>query len=182
MPIIYNCEWQTIEDFKKIPNISKLANTGIIINGVGYHTEYCNSKFETLARVDNLPWDMDRHDFPYQGSGIFGKTELFDNWKDAVIATIDTLTDYLQKQTPPEPIKEPEHLPQLPKSAPQSPHNTRAANYATPTPKAREIARKRPNSTVRKYRTVQRSTIRSALNTVTVNSPPIGRPHRTPYW
>lgn len=95
MPQIFNCEWQTVEHFKAIPNIAKLANAKIIINGVGYHTEYLDQAHNVLARVDNLGWDMKMHAFPYQGSGVFGKTELFENWEDAVIATIDALTDYL---------------------------------------------------------------------------------------
>lgn len=95
MPQIFNCEWQTVENFKAIPNIAKLAKAGIIVNGVGWHTEYLDQAHKTLARVDNLGWDMKMHTFPYQGSGVFGKTELFENWEDAVIATIDALTDYL---------------------------------------------------------------------------------------
>lgn len=98
MPQIFNCEWQTVEHFKAITNIARLAKAGIIINGVGYHTEYLDQSHNVLARVDNLPWDMERHDFPYQGSGVFGKTELFENWEDAVIATIDALTDYLHTE------------------------------------------------------------------------------------
>ena len=121
MPEILNCEWQTIEDFKKIPNIGKLTANGVFIRGVGYHTEYfrkLDGNAEFLARVDNLPWDNERHDFPYQGSGIFGKTELFDNWADAIIATIDALTQYLQKQEePPEVAPQPKEMP------PQMRHN-----------------------------------------------------------
>lgn len=109
MPQIFNCEWQTVEHFKAIPNIAKLAKAGIIINGVGYHTEYLDQSHNVLARVDNLPWDMERHDFPYQGSGVFGKTELFENWEDAVIATIDALTDYLHTEgiEPPQSLEAP---------------------------------------------------------------------------
>ena len=103
MPQILNCEWQTKESFKKIPNIAKLAKAGIIINGVGWHTEYLDQSHNVLARVDNLSWDMELHAFPYQGSGVFGKTELFENWEDAVIATIDALTDHLKAQLQTEP-------------------------------------------------------------------------------
>lgn len=85
-----------VEHFKAIPNIAKLAKAEIIINGVGWHTEYLDKSHKTLARVDNLGWDMKMHTFPYQGSGVFGKTELFEKWEDAVIAMIDALTDYLR--------------------------------------------------------------------------------------
>lgn len=114
MPQILNCEWQTVEDFKAIPNIANLAKAGIIINGVGWHTEYLDQTNNALARVDNLGWDMKLHDFPYQGSGVFGKTALYLNWEDAVIATIDALTDYLRtKGTEPQ--------------LPQSPENSQTA-------------------------------------------------------
>lgn len=103
MPQILNCEWQTVEHFKAIPNIAKLAKAGIIINGVAWHTEYLDQTHNVLARVDNLGWDMKMHTFPYQGSGVFGKTELFENWEDAVIATIDALTDHLKAQLQTEP-------------------------------------------------------------------------------
>lgn len=96
MPQIFNCEWQVKESFKKIPNIAKLAKAGIIINGVAWHTEYLDQAHNVLARVDNLRWDTKMHTFPYQGSGVFGKTELFENWEDAVIAMIDALTNYLR--------------------------------------------------------------------------------------
>lgn len=130
MPQILNCEWQTVEHFKAIPNIAKLAKAGIIINGVGWHTEYLDKSHKTLARVDNLGWDMKMHTFPYQGSGVFGKTELFENWEDAVIATIDALTDYLRtKGTQP----------------PQSPEAPQTVDCATDTPKPRETARKPQN-------------------------------------
>lgn len=105
MPQILNCEWQTKESFKKIPNITKLAKAGIIINGVGWHTEYLDLSHNVLARVDNLSWDMELHTFPYQGSGVFGKTALFECWEEAVIATIDALTEHLQAWTVNEPIK-----------------------------------------------------------------------------
>ena len=128
MPQIFNCEWQTVEHFKAIPNIAKLAKGGIIINGVGYHTEYLDQSHNVLARVDNLPWDMERHDFPYQGSGVFGKTELFENWEDAVIATIDALTDYLHTEGI---------------QPPQSPETPQAAKHPTPPPILGRRRRKR---------------------------------------
>lgn len=105
MPQILNCEWHTKESFKKIPNIAKLAKAGIIINGVGCHTEYLDQSHNVLARVDNLSWDMELHTFPYQGSGVFGKTALFECWEEAVIATIDALAEHLQAGTVNEPIK-----------------------------------------------------------------------------
>lgn len=97
MPQIFNCEWQTVEHFKAIPNIAKLAKAGIIINGVAWHTEYLDKAHKVLARVDNLGWHEDGKGFGgFQGSGVFGKTAIFKCWDNAVIATIDALTDYLQ--------------------------------------------------------------------------------------
>lgn len=152
MPQILNCELQTVEHFKAIPNIAKLAKAGIIINGVGYHTEYLDQSHNVLARVDNLPWDMERHDFPYQGSGVFGKTELFENWEDAVIATIDALTDYLHTEG-----TEP----------PQSPETPQEIERAANTPKPRETARKRQNRGIGSTRTTRRDTLRDTLRPVT---------------
>lgn len=130
MPQIFNCEWQTVEHFKAIPNIAKLAKAGIIINSVGYHTEYLDQTRKVLARVDNLGWDMKMHTFPYQGSGVFGKTELFENWEDAVIAMIDALTDYLRTKS-----IEP----------PQSSEIPQTVEYTADTPKLRETAQKPQN-------------------------------------
>lgn len=99
MPQIFNCEWQTVEHFKAIPNIAKLAKAGIIINGVAWHTEYLDKAHKVLARVDNLGWHDDGKGFGgFQGSGVFGKTAIFKSWDNAVIATIDALTDYLRKK------------------------------------------------------------------------------------
>lgn len=98
-PQIFNCEWQTVEHFKAIPNITKLAKAGIIINGVAWHTEYLDKAHKVLARVDNLGWHDDGKGFGgFQGSGVFGKTAIFKSWDNAVIATIDALTDYLRKK------------------------------------------------------------------------------------
>lgn len=92
---------------KQYPISPKLAKAGIIINGASWHTEYLDQAHNVLARVDNLGWDMKMYTFPYQGSGVFGKTELFENWEDAVIATIDALTDYLHTENT-EPPQSPE--------------------------------------------------------------------------
>lgn len=121
MPQIFNCEWQTVEHFKAIPNIAKLAKAGIIINGVVWHTEYLDKAHKVLARVDNLGWHDDGKGFGgFQGSGVFGKTAIFKSWDNAVIATIDALTDYLRKKgTQP----------------PQSPEAPRAAQSLTSTDK-----------------------------------------------
>lgn len=98
-PQILNCEWRTVEHFKAIPNIAKLAKAGIIINGVAWHTEYLDKAHKVLARVDNLGWHDDGKGFGgFQGSGVFGKTAIFKSWDNAVIATIDALTDYLRKK------------------------------------------------------------------------------------
>ena len=81
MPQIFNCEWQTVEHFKAIPNIAKLAKAGIIINGVVWHTEYLDKAHKVLARVDNLGWHDDGKGFGgFQGSGVFGKTAIFKSW------------------------------------------------------------------------------------------------------
>lgn len=126
MPQIFNCEWQTVEHFKAIPNIAKLAKAGIIINGVVWHTEYLDKAHKVLARVDNLGWHDDGKGFGgFQGSGVFGKTAIFKSWDNAVIATIDALTDYLRKKgTQP----------------PQSPEAPRAAQSLTSTDKRTQIA------------------------------------------
>lgn len=126
MPQIFNCEWQTVEHFKAIPNIAKLAKAGIIINGVAWHTEYLDKAHKVLARVDNLGWHDDGKGFGgFQGSGVFGKTAIFKSWDNAVIATIDALTDYLRKKgTQP----------------PQSPEAPRAAQSLTSTDKRTQIA------------------------------------------
>lgn len=126
MPQIFNCEWQTIEHFKAIPNIAKLAKAGIIINGVAWHTEYLDKAHKVLARVDNLGWHDDGKGFGgFQGSGVFGKTAIFKSWDNAVIATIDALTDYLRKKgTQP----------------PQSPEAPRTAQSLTSTDKRTQIA------------------------------------------
>ena len=125
-PQIFNCEWQTIEHFKAIPNIAKLAKAGIIINGVAWHTEYLDKAHKVLARVDNLGWHDDGKGFGgFQGSGVFGKTAIFKSWDNAVIATIDALTDYLRKKgTQP----------------PQSPEAPRTAQSLTSTDKRTQIA------------------------------------------
>ena len=131
MPQIFNCEWQTVEHFKAIPNIAKLAKAGIIINGVVWHTEYLDKAHKVLARVDNLGWHDDGKGFGgFQGSGVFGKTAIFKSWDNAVIATIDALTDYLRKKG-----TEP----------PQSPETPQTVDCVTDTPKPREMARKRQN-------------------------------------
>lgn len=109
-PQIFNCEWQTVEHFKAIPNIAKLAKAGIIINGVAWHTEYLDKAHKVLARVDNLGWHDDGKGFGgFQGSGVFGKTAIFKSWDNAVIATIDALTDYLRKRgtQPPQSLEAP---------------------------------------------------------------------------
>ena len=109
-PQIFNCEWQTVEHFKAIPNIAKLAKAGIIINGVAWHTEYLDKAHKVLARVDNLGWHDDGKGFGgFQGSGVFGKTAIFKSWDNAVIATIDALTDYLRKKgtQPPQSLEAP---------------------------------------------------------------------------
>ena len=126
MPQIFNCEWQTVEHFQAIPNIAKLAKAGIIINGVVWHTEYLDKAHKVLARVDNLGWHDDGKGFGgFQGSGVFGKTAIFKSWDNAVIATIDALTDYLRKKgTQP----------------PQSPETPRAAQSLTSTDKRTQIA------------------------------------------
>ena len=126
MPQIFNCEWQTVEHFQAIPNIAKLAKAGIIINGVVWHTEYLDKAHKVLARVDNLGWHDDGKGFGgFQGSGVFGKTAIFKSWDNAVIATIDALTDYLRKKgTQP----------------PQSPEAPRAAQSLTSTDKRTQIA------------------------------------------
>lgn len=104
MPQILNCERKTVEHFKAIPNIYKLAEAGIIINGVGWHTEYLDQSHNVLARVDNLGLHEDGKGFGgFQGSGVFGKTAIFESWEDAVIATIDALTDYLRAEPKNEP-------------------------------------------------------------------------------
>lgn len=108
MPQILNCEWQTVEHFKAIPNIAKLAKAGIIINGVAWHTEYLDQTHNVLARVDNLGWHDDGKGYGgFQGGGVFGKTAIFESWDDAVIATIDALTDYLRTENT-EPPQSPE--------------------------------------------------------------------------
>lgn len=131
MPQILNCELQTVEHFKAIPNIAKLAKAGIIINGVAWHTEYLDKAHNVLARVDNLGWHDDGKDFgDFQGSGVFGKTAIFKCWDNAVIATIDALTDYLQTTAI---------------QPPQSPETPQTVDCATDTPKPRETARKPQN-------------------------------------
>lgn len=128
-PQIFNCEWQTVEHFKAIPNIAKLAKAGIIINGVAWHTEYLDKAHKVLARVDNLGWHDDGKGFGgFQGSGVFGKTAIFKSWDNAVIATIDALTDYLRKKgTQP----------------PQSPEIPQTAKHPTPPPILGRRRRKR---------------------------------------
>lgn len=124
-------DWQTVEHFKAIPNISRLAKAGIIINGVAWHTEYLDQAHNMLARVDNLGLHEDGKGFGgFQGSGVFGKTAIFKSWEDAVIATIDALTDYLRTKG-----IEP----------PQSPETTQTVECTTDTPKTRETARKPQN-------------------------------------
>lgn len=87
---------------------AKVEGVNEVIISVHLNTLYVGmviaGKAEELARVDNLPWDMERHDFPHQGSGVFGKTALFATWEEAVFATIEALTDYLRENapTPPE--------------------------------------------------------------------------------
>lgn len=123
MPQIFNCEWQTVEHFKAIPNIAKLAKAGIIINGVSWHTEYLDRAHNVLARVDNLGWHEDGKSYGgFQGSGLFGKTAIFEGWDNAVIATIDALTDYLHTNPP------------------QSPERPQVEDYATPTEETRQTA------------------------------------------
>lgn len=78
IPTMYNVSYKIRNDLLEIPNIVKLKKIGIAINGVGYHTEFIDSNYNVIARVDNLPYDMERHDFPYKGSGVFGETERCD--------------------------------------------------------------------------------------------------------
>jgi hypothetical protein len=112
MPQILNCEPHTIADLKEIPNISKLAKAGIIINGVSWHTEYLDQTHNVLARVDNLGWHEDGKGFgDFQGSGVFGKTAIFESWDNAVITMIDALTDYLRTRS-----TEPPHSPKTPQT------------------------------------------------------------------
>ncbi len=112
MPQILNCEPHTIADLKEIPNISKLAKAGIIINGVSWHTEYLDQTHNVLARVDNLGWHEDGKGFGgFQGSGVFGKTAIFESWDNAVITMIDALTDYLRTRS-----TEPPHSPKTPQT------------------------------------------------------------------
>lgn len=130
MPQILNCEWQTVEHFKAIPNIAKLTNAGIIINGVAWHTEYLDQSYNVLARVDNIGWHEDGKGFGgFRGSGVFGKTEIFENWDDAVIATIEALTA-------------------------QSPETPQRTERTIDTPKRRETARKEQKRTIPKMERV----------------------------
>ncbi len=92
LPIMYNISYELRQSIALIPNVRKLKEYGIEIHGAGYHTEYLNSKGKVLARVDNLPWDMERKEFSFQGSGIFGETDKYTHWEEAVNATIDALT------------------------------------------------------------------------------------------
>lgn len=141
-PQIFNCEWQTVEHFKAIPNITKLAKAGIIINGVAWHTEYLDKAHKVLARVDNLGWHDDGKGFGgFQGSGVFGKTAIFKSWDNAVIATIDALTDYLRKKgTQP----------------PQSPTTSTDIQTIKPQEKRAQTARKEPKRTIKIFLQVQR--------------------------
>lgn len=103
--------------------------------------------------------------------------------KKQVFQAIQEQMKALSEQIPcrqdvsPEPVREPEHLPQSPKSAPQSTQNTPAVNYATPIPKAREIARKRHYHGLGANRFTNIGNVASTLPTInthslTVNSPP----------
>lgn len=138
MPQILNCEPHTIADLKEIPNISKLAKAGIIINGVSWHTEYLDQTHNVLARVDNLGWHEDGKGFgDFQGSGVFGKTAIFESWDNAVITMIDALTDYLRTRS-----TEPPHSPKTPQTAEcvgDSPE-TREATYADIENASKELA------------------------------------------
>ena len=74
-----------------------------------------------------------------------------------------------------QPVNNSDNLPQPPKQAPQSRKTSPEANYATPTPKARETARKRQISEVRKFRTTYTISC-SSTKRLSANSPPIGNP------
>lgn len=153
MPQIFNCEWQTVEHFKAIPNIAKLAKAGIIINGVSWHTEYLDQAHNVLARVDNLGWHDDGKGYGgFQGSGVFGKTAIFESWDNAVIATIEALTDYLRTKG-----AEPS----------QSPETPQAVECTADTPKPRETARKPQNRGIGRASATRRDTLRDTLRPVT---------------
>ena len=153
MPQILNCERQTVEHLKAILNIAKLAKAGIIINGVSWHTEYLDQAHNVLARVDNLGWHDDGKGYGgFQGSGVFGKTAIFESWGDAVIAMIDALTDYLHTEG-----TEP----------PQSPEAPQTAEHTAEPPKPREAARKPQNRGIGSKRTTRRDTLRDTLHPVT---------------
>lgn len=149
MPQILNCEPHTIEDFKTIPNISKLAKAGIIISGEAWHTEYLDQSRNVLARIDNLGWHEDNKGFGgFQGSGVFGKTAIFDRWEYAVIAMIDALTDYLQK-TAIQPL--------------QSPEISETSNYTKEPDKRATEPRNEPKQAIRIFRTTEPRTCKKFL-------------------
>ena len=71
------------------------------------------------------------------------------------------------QQTPPEPIKNSEHLPEPPEFAPQSPETPQPVEYTTDTPEPREMARKRLNRAIGSAQTTRRDTLRDTLRSVT---------------
>lgn len=87
-----------------------------------------------------------------------------------------------------EPIEKLEHLPKPPKSAPQSTQTARMIKCAAPTPKTREIARKRhcrrlgANGFAMLDDAAATLAAINAPQNLAANSPPIGRPQLTPYW
>lgn len=155
MPKILNCERKVIEDFETIPNIAKLANAGIIIVGQAWHTEYLDQAHNVLGRVDNLGWHEDGKGYGgFQGSGGFGKTAIFESWKDVVIATIDALADYLQTTTT---------------QPPQPPQISETAKHTAAPPKLAVEPPKQPRRVVRHCRTAG---VRTCKNFLIVASVP----------
>lgn len=85
MPAMHNIPTEMRKELAAIPGIHRLASLGIIICGVSYHTEYLSPHRQLLARVDNV--DIDK----FQGTGVFGATRKFPDWRVAVAATVEEL-------------------------------------------------------------------------------------------
>ena len=85
MPAMHNIPPEMRKELEAIPGIRGLALFGIIIRSVSYHTEYLSPHRQLLARVDNV--DIDK----FQGTGVFGATRKFPDWRAAVAATVEAL-------------------------------------------------------------------------------------------